>query len=94
MGISSVISLDAMSGDLGAEVVVRAANACLDRQPNLELILVGDEEELQGHVTRIVSDASRLSLRNASEVVGMSEALCKPFMHSKSMSIQCVQQQI
>ena len=53
MGTSSVISLDAMSGDLGAEVVVRAANACLDRHPNLELILVGDEAELQGHVTRI-----------------------------------------
>ena len=43
-----------MSGDLGAEVVVRAANACLERHPNLDLILVGDEEELHGHVMRIV----------------------------------------
>ena len=77
-----------MSGDLGAEVVVRAANACLDRHPNLELILVGDEEELQGHVTRIVSDASRLSLRNASEVVGMSEAPADALRKKKDSSMR------
>ncbi len=77
-----------MSGDLGAEVVVRAANACLDRHPNLELILVGDEEELQGHVTRIVSDASRLSLRNASEVVGMSETPADALRKKKDSSMR------
>jgi glycerol-3-phosphate acyltransferase PlsX len=54
-----------MSGDLGAEVVVRAAHACLDRHPNLEFILVGNAAELQGHVTRIVGNEKRLSLRNA-----------------------------
>ena len=77
-----------MRGDLGAEVVVRAANACLDRHPNLELILVGDEEELQGHVTRIVSDASRLSLRNASEVVGMSETPADALRKKKDSSMR------
>jgi len=77
-----------MSGDLGAEVVVRAANSCLDRHPNLNLILVGDEDELQGHVTRIVSDASRLSLRNASEVVGMSEAPADALRKKKDSSMR------
>ncbi len=43
-----------MSGDLGAEVVVRAAMASLDLHPNLELILVGDEAELQDLTTRII----------------------------------------
>ena len=41
-----VISLDAMSGDLGAEVVVRAAVASLERHAELELLLVGKETEL------------------------------------------------
>lgn len=77
-----------MSGDLGAEVVVRAADACLDRHPGLELILVGDEDELQGHVTRIVSDASRLSLRNAAEVVGMSEAPADALRKKKDSSMR------
>ncbi len=62
-----------MSGDLGAEIVVRASKACLDRHANLELSLVGCEEELDGHVTRIVGDEPRLQMRNATEVVGMSE---------------------
>jgi len=62
-----------MSGDLGAEVVVRAAARMLDAHPNLELHLVGDERELQGHVTRLVGRQDRLMLRHASEVVGMSE---------------------
>ena len=74
MGTNSVISLDAMSGDLGAEIVVRAAKMSLDRHVNLELILVGDEVELTSLVTRIVGDQPRLGIRHSSEVVGMSEA--------------------
>ena len=31
MGTLSIIALDAMSGDLGAEVVVRAAHASLEK---------------------------------------------------------------
>ena len=77
-----------MSGDLGAEVVVRAANACLERHPNLELILVGDEDELHGHVTRIVSNASRLSLRNATEVVAMSETPVDALRKKKDSSMR------
>ena len=34
-----------MSGDLGPEVVVRAAARAIERHPMLELILVGDEEQ-------------------------------------------------
>ncbi len=77
-----------MSGDLGAEVVVRAANACLERHPNLELILVGDEEELRGHVTRIVGNQSRLSLCNATEVVAMSEAPADALRKKKDSSMR------
>ena len=45
-----------MSGDLGAEVVVRAAAATLQKYRNLELILVGDRGELQALVSDIVGD--------------------------------------
>ena len=63
-----------MSGDRGAEIVVLAAKASLDKHVNLELILVGDEEELTGYVTRIVGNEPRLRIRHSTEVVGMSEA--------------------
>ena len=67
---------------------MRAANACLERHPNLELILVGDEAELQGHVTRIVGKQSRLSLRNATEVVGMSESPADAVRKKKDSSMR------
>ena len=74
MGPQSTISLDAMSGDLGAEVVVRAAAASLEKHTGLELVLVGDREELSGLVTRIVGDEPRLRIVHATEVVSMTDA--------------------
>jgi glycerol-3-phosphate acyltransferase PlsX len=77
-----------MSGDLGAEIVVRAAKMCLDRHANLELILVGDETELKDHVTRIVGDDARLQIRNATEVVEMSEAPRDALRKKKNSSMR------
>ena len=77
-----------MSGDLGAEVVVRAAQACLDRHPNLDLILVGNATELQDHVTRIVGNEKRLSLRNATEVVSMTDAPADAIRKKKDSSMR------
>ena len=88
VGTNSVISIDAMSGDLGAEIVVRAACACLERHVHLKIILVGDEVELNSLVTRIVGDEKRLTIRNASEVVGMSEAPVDALRKKKDSSMR------
>ena len=88
MGTHSVISLDAMSGDLGAEVVVRAANASLDKHPDLQLILVGDETELSDLVKRIVGENDRLSVRASTEVVGMSESPGDALRKKKNSSMR------
>ena len=77
-----------MSGDLGAEVVVRAANAVLENQSDIELILVGDESELRDLVTRIVGDDARLSIVHASEVVGMSEEPVDALRKKKDSSMR------
>ena len=77
-----------MSGDLGAEVVVRAAAASLEKHTNLELVLVGDEQELQGLVTRIVGDDARLRIRAASEVVEMSDSPRDAVRHKKDSSMR------
>ncbi len=88
MKTPSVISLDAMSGDLGAEIVVRAAKASLDRNTELQLILVGDESELGDHVTRIVGTEPRLIIRHSSEVVGMSESPADVLRKKKDSSMR------
>lgn len=77
-----------MSGDLGAEVVVRAANATLNKHAGLELILVGDEPALQDLVTRIVGEQPRLSIVHSSEVVEMSESPVDALRKKKDSSMR------
>jgi len=77
-----------MSGDLGAEVVVRAAEVSLQKHPGLSLILVGDQSELGALVTRIVGNRSRLSIRHAAEIVCMSEAPADALRKKKDSSMR------
>ncbi len=77
-----------MSGDLGAEVVVRAARASLENHPNLSLVLVGDSDELSGHITRIVGEEKRLTVSHSTEVVGMSEAPVDALRKKKNSSMR------
>ena len=77
-----------MSGDLGAEVVVRAASAVLQKNSQLDLLLVGCQDELQGHVTRIVGDEPRLSIVHASEVVEMSDSPVDAMRNKKNSSMR------
>lgn len=77
-----------MSGDLGAEVVVRAAAATLVKHTDIELVLVGDTVELQELVSQYVADASRLRLAHASEVVKMSEPAVEALRKKKDSSMR------
>ena len=77
-----------MSGDLGAEVVVRAARASLENHSNLSLVLIGDAEELSGHITRIVGEEKRLTVRHSTEVVGMSEPPADALRKKKDSSMR------
>ncbi len=77
-----------MSGDLGAEVVVRAAVASLEKHPHLELVLVGNQDELGLHVTRLVGAERRLSIVQSTEVVGMSEAAGDALRKKKDSSMR------
>ena len=77
-----------MSGDLGAEIVVRAAAATLENYKNLDLILVGDENDLRGLVTRIAGNEPRLRIHHASEVVAMSEPPVDALRKKKDSSMR------
>jgi glycerol-3-phosphate acyltransferase PlsX len=77
-----------MSGDLGAEVVVRAAAATLKKYQHVDLVLVGDETELSRLAGDVVGSDSRLSIRHASEVVGMSEPPADALRKKKDSSMR------
>ncbi|MGI9248736.1 MAG: phosphate acyltransferase PlsX [Woeseiaceae bacterium] len=88
VGSHTNISLDAMSGDLGAEIVVRAAAATLEKYRNLKLILVGDKTELTDLVSRIIGNDPRLRIEHASEVVEMSESPADALRKKKDSSMR------
>ena len=77
-----------MSGDLGAEVVVRAAAATLEKYRNVELIIVGDENQLNGLCDTLVADRTRLRVQHASEVVAMSEPPADALRRKKDSSMR------
>ncbi|MCI0516250.1 MAG: phosphate acyltransferase, partial [Woeseiaceae bacterium] len=77
-----------MSGDLGPEVVVRAASVSLTTHGGLKLVLVGDENTLSGMVSRIIGATDRLTIHHASEVVGMSESPVDALRRKKNSSMR------
>jgi len=88
MATRSVISLDAMSGDLGAEVVVRAAQAALGEHDDIELILVGDRNVLEQLVTRVVGTEPRMRIVHASQTVEMTDAPTEAVRRKKDSSMR------
>lgn len=63
-----------MGGDHGPSVVVPAAISVLKERSDLNLILVGDQDELAGYLRRLGNAASeRLRIHHASQRVAMDE---------------------
>ena len=77
-----------MSGDRGAEIVVRAAAACLQKYSSIELILVGDTQTLSDFVTRIIGEDSRVRIVQASEIVAMDDAPADAIRKKKDSSMR------
>jgi glycerol-3-phosphate acyltransferase PlsX len=83
------IALDAMGGDHGPAVTVPGALAALNRHPDLRLILVGQREVLLDALARHgASETDRLSIRHASEIVGMDEPPAKALRGKKDSSMR------
>ena len=77
-----------MSGDLGAEVVVRAAARTLQKYRHVSLILVGDEDELGRLVDPIIGEDTRLRIQHSTEIVEMSEAPADALRKKKDSSMR------
>lgn len=75
-----------MGGDIGAEVVVPAALSYLSKHADVSLILVGNEDKLKRHLPKVLPD--RLSVRHASQEVGMDELPSKALRGKKDSSMR------
>ncbi|MBU0743883.1 MAG: phosphate acyltransferase, partial [Gammaproteobacteria bacterium] len=84
------ISVDAMGGDTGPSATVPAAFRLLARHPNVELILVGNQEILNAAIADQDRDdlKSRIIVRHASEEVFMDELPSKALRTKKDSSMR------
>lgn len=83
------IALDAMSGDIGPDVVVPAALAVLSSQSNIKLILVGQADVLSTKLASLkVENRPELSIHHASQVVGMDELPSQALRFKKNSSMR------
>ena len=78
-----------MGGDHGPAVTIPASLDCLKSNPNLKLILVGDETVLKGHLSQALIDfKGRLSIQHASQCVAMDELPSKALKNKKDSSMR------
>ena len=87
--MSLKISIDAMGGDFGLDVTVPASLECLRDNPDLMLVLVGDEALLKERLAHALLDyQGRLSIQHASQCVGMDESPSKALKNKKDSSMR------
>ncbi|MGL4768273.1 MAG: phosphate acyltransferase PlsX [Formosimonas sp.] len=86
------LAIDVMGGDVGLNVTLPACFAFLRRQPNVHLLLVGDEQAIQAHPA--FSSHPNISLIHASEVVSMGDAIEIALRRKKDSSMRVAINQI
>jgi len=82
------ICLDAMSGDRGPGVVVDAAATALAAHPNIDILFVGDEEELARLAGAAGLDPARYSIRHTDEIVTMEDSARDAIRRKKNSSMR------
>ena len=80
------VAIDCMGGDHGPVVTVPAALELLRQQEDVQVILVGLEDRIR--VLLAEADESRISIRHASEVVGMDEMPSLALRNKKDSSMR------
>ena len=79
-----------MGGDYGPEVIVPAAQAAIERNGALELILVGDKARLQQELSKLdkMSGHDRLHLHHTSQQIYMDESPMQALREKKRSSMR------
>lgn len=81
------IAVDAMGGDYGPGVVVEGAVAAA-REYGLSTILVGDKNAVERELARLQVHDLPISVRHASQVVGMSESPSHALRRKRDSSLR------
>ena len=87
--MTTTISIDAMGGDYGLKVTIPASLQALEKNPRLELILVGYEEQITPYLAQAdTSLKQRIQVQHASQQVGMDESPSNALRKKKDSSMR------
>jgi glycerol-3-phosphate acyltransferase PlsX len=81
------IAVDAMGGDFGPAVVVEGAVAAC-REFGLPSVLVGDKAAIEREIGRLEAQDLPITVRHASQVVGMAEAPSQALRRKRDSSLR------
>ncbi len=85
----TTISIDAMGGDFGLATTIPASLNCLQANPGLKLVLVGDEAQIKAQLgSALETYKDRLSVHHASQVVAMDESPQRALKNKKDSSMR------
>jgi glycerol-3-phosphate acyltransferase PlsX len=83
------VAVDAMGGDVGVDVTVPAALELLNIDPDINLILVGNQDVIHKKLKQLrFSSSTRLTVQHASEVVSMDEPPALALKKKKDSSMR------
>lgn len=83
------VAIDAMGGDYGLNVVIPACIRALKKNPQLKLLLVGDQTQINQHLKKTsFAGSNQISIIHASEVVGMDELPSQAMRNKKDSSMR------
>ncbi len=87
--MTTTISIDAMGGDHGLATTIPASLNCLQANPDLKLVLVGDEVQITEHLgSALDTYKDRLRIQHASQIVAMDESPQKALKNKKDSSMR------
>ncbi|MCL1077489.1 phosphate acyltransferase PlsX [Parashewanella spongiae] len=84
------LALDAMGGDNGPQVSVPASLQALRFNPNLKIILVGDQTKISPYLTDTKDIQSRFTVIHTDEVVTMTDRPAQALRNRKNSSMRKV----
>jgi glycerol-3-phosphate acyltransferase PlsX len=87
------VAVDAMGGDHAPDEIVRGSLMALEKDPEVAVVFVGDQEKVRASVESCgAAESDRVEIRHASEVIEMGESPVEALRRKPDSSIQrCVE---
>ncbi|UCH80137.1 MAG: phosphate acyltransferase PlsX [Nitrospiraceae bacterium] len=81
------IALDAMGGDYAPATTVKGAIDALSENNDVSVVLVGNEASIQAEIRKSNYSGSQITIKHASQVVGMDESPLTAIRRKKDSSV-------